>query len=290
MSSALKDIDSPERADRSIASFLAPTSGVHAVLFYGSEGSPIELTARRLAKGWLCTNLQGTDPCGECKACQAFEKGTLVDYHHVAPRGSSRIIRIHWIASRLIEDWPQEDRDKFDSSIEKFLRTPPLMAARKVVVIEDADRMNESAANALLKTLEEPHGYAKLILTTHTLSSLLPTVISRCQSIAVELPRERPELSQEQKQIRGIVGKINPGHRANALKLAEEFREICAEMGFDNARANVAGGLSELATALLASFPQQPERAQAAIEAHRRVLGNAQAGLVLDSLFAYLTS
>ena len=66
--------------------------------------------------------------------------------------------------------------------ISQFLSRPPLEAARSVVVIEDAQMMTEAAANALLKTLEEP-GQATLILIAPGTDSLLPTLVSRCQRI-----------------------------------------------------------------------------------------------------------
>jgi DNA polymerase III subunit delta' len=66
--------------------------------------------------------------------------------------------------------------------VTQFLSRPPMNAARSVVVIEQADTMAEPAANALLKTLEEP-GQATLILTVPSLETLLPTLVSRCQRI-----------------------------------------------------------------------------------------------------------
>jgi DNA polymerase III subunit delta' len=66
--------------------------------------------------------------------------------------------------------------------IAQFLSRPPLEAARSAIVIDQADTMNEAAANALLKTLEEP-GPATLILLTPQIESLLPTIVSRCQRI-----------------------------------------------------------------------------------------------------------
>ncbi len=66
--------------------------------------------------------------------------------------------------------------------ISQFLSRPPLLGSRSLVVIEQTETMNESAANGLLKTLEEP-GRATLILITPSLDSLLPTIVSRCQRI-----------------------------------------------------------------------------------------------------------
>ncbi|MBI4781379.1 MAG: DNA polymerase III subunit delta' [Oscillatoriophycideae cyanobacterium NC_groundwater_1537_Pr4_S-0.65um_50_18] len=67
----------------------------------------------------------------------------------------------------------------------RFLSRPPLEAARSVVILENAESMADSAANGLLKTLEEP-GRATLILIAASVESLLPTIVSRCQKIAFQ--------------------------------------------------------------------------------------------------------
>ena len=82
---------------------------------------------------------------------------------------------------------PEDGVIKIDAirRIIDFLMQTPKLAGRKVAVIEDADRMNLNAANALLKTLEEPPAESFLALTTGAAERLLPTIKSRCQRIDV---------------------------------------------------------------------------------------------------------
>src|SRR5437588_779045 len=106
-------------------------------------------------------------PCDECRSCLAFLKNNHVDVRRISPAGPSRITKVEKIASR------QPRPGETDASLELFFRTPPLLAKRKVAVIQDAERMNGPAANAILKMLEEPHPYAKLILATNSLRSVI---------------------------------------------------------------------------------------------------------------------
>jgi DNA polymerase III subunit delta' len=98
--------------------------------------------------------------------------------------------------------------------IAQFLSRPPLEAARSAVVIDQADTMNEAAANALLKTLEEP-GPATLILLTPQVESLLPTIVSRCQRIPFR--RLDPE---GMAQVLTLVGHTEVLHQPQILALA----------------------------------------------------------------------
>ena len=288
MSSALKDTKKADRASRAIEEFLSPTSGVHGVLFYGSENAPLLEKANTLAQGWLCLNLRNGKACGECRSCQSFARGTHVDMRTIMPQPPSRLINMEWI--RKPDDLRE---DEADVSIQTFFRTLPLAGPRKIAIIQDADRMNERAQHALLKTLEEPHDYARLILTTTSLSILLPTVISRCVTISVETDLQRESPTESAKSIRSIAHQVGTANKIMALRLAEDFAEACAAIKDEDeqgARAAQAKGLVELAQALLASFPERPDRAQAAIEAHRRIVGNGQSGVVLDWLFAQITA
>lgn len=266
---------------------LQPEVGVHAVLFYGAESAPILETAESLAKGWLCLTPKSEDACGECRSCNAFERGNQVDYKKIVPKGASAIIKISAISPRQAE--PGDDPEP---SLQEFFRTAPLFGNRKVAVIVDADRMNSSAANSLLKMLEEPHPYAKIILTTTALGEILPTVLSRCVNVPVPMGHEPPEQSPAEQLTHQIASDVAGSAPADALTLAERLRQASElfqtekNVGARNAHALA---LLSLASGLLTRYPNRPDWAQAAIEAHRRVLGNANATLVFDSLFARLT-
>ena len=106
----------------------------------------------------------------------------------------------------------------------------PLAGPRKIAVIQHADRMNDRAEHALLKMLEEPHPYAKLILTTHSLRTLLPTVISRCVTIPVELRELQESLTETARAIRDIARKVGTMDRAMARDIEDlDYRVLIVD-------------------------------------------------------------
>jgi DNA polymerase-3 subunit delta' len=107
---------------------------------------------------------QSKYPCGKCRSCRSIESGSHPDIIRIEPAGS--FIKIAQI------------RDLCDT-----LALKPYSARLRVVIINQAHTMNPSAANALLKMLEEPPDQTILILTAGQTSDLLPTIVSRCQQI-----------------------------------------------------------------------------------------------------------
>ncbi len=134
----------------------------HALLFTGPEGVGKRIVALHLAKSLLCHRTEGF--CGTCPTCTL---GNFQDHPDFS----------------LIE--PDNGRIKIETmrEIKRSLAFPPLLGARRVVLINDAHCMNAAAANALLKTLEEPPGETYFILITHALGWLPRTIVSRCQKI-----------------------------------------------------------------------------------------------------------
>jgi len=134
----------------------------HAYLFYGIDGSGMKDTALALVEAIFCN---GTDGCGECPSCRKVAG-------LVQPDGA--FIKIDQIRE-----------------LQKELSYRPFEAPKKACIIEEADKMNISAANAFLKTLEEPSGDAILILLTTHVDAVLPTILSRCQQLRFpSLPTE----------------------------------------------------------------------------------------------------
>jgi len=258
-----------------------------------------------LAKAWLCksTNLPGA--CGECHACLAFERGRAADYLDVWPAGASRIIRL----DAMIEVPPPDD-GSYPIKVQQFIRTPPLSATATIVVIHEADRLNQRAANSLLKTLEEPPPYARFILTTESVGSILPTVLSRCLAIACELPahpegfepwaldlacgapgraREFQQFAAAYRPIFDFGQNLRSRDLGEALVAAEEFAALADSLQAARklgARAADAEALQVLAIAYGLSEHRRGDVLQAITEAHRRVVGNANASSVFDALFA----
>ena len=128
----------------------------HALLFSGPEGVGKRRTAEALAAALLCSSPAAGQPCGTCESCQAFSRGIHPDFFFVVPEAvgkGARSIRIE--AMRALGS---------------ALARPPELAPRQVALIDDAQRMNEAAANSFLKTLEEPTGDVVFLLVTGMLS------------------------------------------------------------------------------------------------------------------------
>ncbi len=282
---------------------------MHALLLYGAKGSGKNALARLLSQAWLCQHPGEDGADGTCRACGAFARGTSADFLYIGPTGPSSIIRV----AAIVES---KDKDKDDPvPLLEFFRTPPLMARHKVVMIEQAHRMNRDAFNSLLKTLEEPHPHARIVLTTDMISAVPATILSRCLGVACELPthEEMVRLYPEATPADLLLSEGAPGRTAHvlahadryraiyefaeslptrspggALVASEQFRSICE--GIEKAlgcgaRAAQAEALETLAIALSRSKTADPRWSQKVLEAHRRVVGNASIGLALDALF-----
>lgn len=133
----------------------------HAYLFSGPDGIGKRLMAMALARAIVCLEQRG---CGHCRACRKIDHQNHPDLHILEPDGNS--IKIEQV--RILQ------RD---------LNLKPLEAPRKICMIEQADAMTVGAANALLKTLEEPRGDTLIILLSAQPNRLLETIRSRCQPL-----------------------------------------------------------------------------------------------------------
>ena len=158
----------------------------HAYLFDGPAGVGKELTARALVRG-CCVRMTAApadaDACGQCWPCRLLTTENHPDFH-----------LIHRGLHKLHPDRAVRQRKGLFLGVDlirHFLIEPaamkPAQGRRRVFLIRDAERMNEEAQNALLKTLEEPPGTACLILVTASALRLLPTIRSRCQVVPFAL-------------------------------------------------------------------------------------------------------
>lgn len=148
----------------------------HGYLFTGDRLDQLEGLARTLAKTLNCQQpvKQGgvaVDCCDQCLACQKIAHDTHADVFWVRPESKMRLIRIGQITHR--EDSPP--RVLLD-----VVNLKPTESQYKIGIIVAADRMNENAANAFLKTLEEPPPHSVLILLTTEPQRMLETILSRC--------------------------------------------------------------------------------------------------------------
>jgi hypothetical protein len=204
--------------------------------------------------------------------------------------GPSRLIRQSAIVPPRRK--PADDDPSFP--ISEFLRTGPLSSPLKIVVIEDAERLIVAATNAFLQMLEEPPEYARYVLMTENLGALAPTIVSRC--LVYACPATDEDLTEDVSEgeaesalvARRVAQLLVTGGPMGCLRLAEELREACDQISEDESvtkRSAHARVIANLAAAL-AHHGASPVSVQEAIEAHRRVQGNASASLTFDAFLA----
>ena len=145
----------------------------HAYAFVGPAGIGKKRFAVELARCLLCERHgdQELDSCGQCPSCQQVAAGTHPDFIFVSPPEGKSILPIKLIAGD--KDTRGKEGLVYDLSLK------PMSARRRVAILDEADWMNDEAANALLKTLEEPPPHSVLILIASAADRLLPTIRSR---------------------------------------------------------------------------------------------------------------
>lgn len=183
---ALKDIFCQNRAIGILQRALAAERSAHAYIFAGLEGVGKFATAQQWARLLLCEHPVDTgtpaepfvDSCGSCASCNLFDADSHPDFIHIY---------------KELREFTRDGKGKaapvdlpIDVVREFFLEKAairPTHAPRKVFVVSEAERLNASSQNALLKVLEEPPAYCTIILLCTRIEKLLPTTKSRCQTI-----------------------------------------------------------------------------------------------------------
>jgi DNA polymerase-3 subunit delta' len=167
---AFKDYQDREQGVQLLQRSLARGRLGHAYLFTGPQLDELETLARTLAKTLNCrqpvrsaSGAPATDCCDACLVCRKIDGENHGDVHWVRPESKTRIITIEQIRE-----------------LSREINLKPNEAEFKVAVVVAADRLKTEAANAFLKTLEEPPAKSVLILLTTDPSRLLETILSRC--------------------------------------------------------------------------------------------------------------
>jgi DNA polymerase-3 subunit delta' len=153
----------------------------HAYLFAGPEGVGKELAAVGLAQALTCQEQPGQG-CGTCASCLRVAKGVHPDVTWVMP-DEMRVARGFAGRSDFTGTPSRDIRVEQIRGLQERLALHGLESRKKVALITSADRMNESAQNAFLKTLEEPPADTTLILIAAAMDRLLPTIRSRCSKV-----------------------------------------------------------------------------------------------------------
>ncbi|MGA8572079.1 MAG: DNA polymerase III subunit delta' [Desulfobaccales bacterium] len=202
----------------------------HAYLFLGPEGVGKTSTARALAAALNCQEpLADGDACGACASCRRLAGGVHPDFLVITPTPES-----------LSHQKPQIKIGQ----IREFCRLtayPPFGAGWRVALIKPAETMNDDAANALLKTLEEPPERHLLVLSAQVEADLLPTVVSRCHKLAF-VPLPAALVARELEERRGLappqarlLAALSGGSLGRALNLDPETilaqrRQVLADL------------------------------------------------------------
>jgi DNA polymerase-3 subunit delta' len=165
----------------------------HALMLHGTAGVGKSHLARLLASSLLCENPQQNLPCGECHSCQLFNAGSHPDFflantaYGVNDQSEDDGETKSRKSKKPVAPSKQIKMDCIRDLI-KFSTHTAHQSGKRVAIIEPAELLNHNAANALLKTLEEPGEGLFIILVSHQPSRLLPTLRSRCQAILCQTP------------------------------------------------------------------------------------------------------
>ncbi len=234
----------------------------HALLLVGAVGQGKGVLAHYFAQALLCRSLDSSGtPCGTCGGCRRFLAETHPDFLRIQPEretkadsgdeegakeessGKTAIKGSRWIKVEQIR------------ALGEWISLRPHYGGRKVAILNPAEQMNSSAANGLLKTLEEPPGDAVLILLTPAPTQLPITIRSRCQTVI--LPPVSPAQGVPWLLAQGVA---DPALATLAFNLAEGAPLAALELAkgdvlsrrralFGELEGVVSGRLSPLAVA-----------------------------------------
>lgn len=156
----------------------------HATLLAGQGGLGTRRLALHLAQGLLCQTSGEPLACGKCNACRLFAAGTHPDFRLVERAFDEK--------SKSAEPRRRDAIvvDQVRALVDDFVYLSAHLSIAKAVVIYLAEEMNASAANALLKSLEEPPADTYFILASHQPQRLPPTILSRCRRLSSPRPTE----------------------------------------------------------------------------------------------------
>ncbi len=177
----------------------------HALLFTGPEGIGKKLTAMGLGKALLCNKMKN-DYCDVCTSCHTINESNHPDVTVIQPEGNS--IKI---------DQMREWQNTLDSK--------SYLGSWRITIVDDSEKMTQSAANSILKVLEEPPQNTLICLIALEAGDILPTIISRCQIIRFS-PLSRSEFSQVLTRLTnmtnaqaGLIYHLSKGRLSKALSM-----------------------------------------------------------------------
>lgn len=245
----MSSTDSFERAFEGLKQSQEAGRTAHAYLIVGSPRGNAAALAEAFIQLLFCTGAK--KPCGECEACRSIRERTHPDVLWIKPESKSRRIPIEMIREELNPRIAQTS----------------YAGGWKVGVLVHADRLTTEAANAFLKTLEEPPGRSLLLLLTDSVQSLLPTIVSRCQRIMLSESGDdspwRERVLEILRETRG-ADPLQAAAAAGRLKAildearkaieAEETERVPDDEPEEVTEARIASRVAEVRSAILCSM------------------------------------
>lgn len=162
----------------------------HALLIHGRRGIGKVEFAQALAQSLLCESPESGLACGKCHACGWFREGNHPDFRQLIPEALADDDDAQEATESDTKDKKKSKEIKIDQvrAISDFMTLSTHRDGYRVLLIHPAEAMNLAAANALLKTLEEPPPRTVILLVSDVLGRLLATIRSRCQRVLVPSP------------------------------------------------------------------------------------------------------
>ena len=192
----------------------------HAYILNGSEASGKMMLAEAFATALQC-EAEGEKPCMECRSCKQAKDHNHPDIIYVSHEKPNTI---------SVED--------IRVQINNDIGIKPYSSRYKIYIVDEAEKMNQQAQNALLKTIEEPPAYAVILLLTTNADSFLPTILSRCVSLNLKAVKADVIETYLMKKYQipdyqaNICAAFSQGNVGKAIQLAssEEFGELKASV------------------------------------------------------------
>lgn len=211
--SSWQDIYGHEQIKADLQLLLQEKKLPHALLFSGIDGIGKLLMAKMLAKSLLCPNFkENNTACGYCNSCKMFDEQSHPDYYFLEPEGKTRkLIKIEQIRQ-----------------MQSQIALSPYLSDRRVVIINDAQYLNDTAGNSLLKTLEEPVGEVFFILITSNKDMILSTILSRCMKIyfaplnyqeVAKVLQQKMDITQDKAM---IIARLSGGSILKAMQFIDD--------------------------------------------------------------------
>ncbi len=197
----------------------------HAFLLAGQEGIGAESLALAMGQYLLCLSPLKGIACGKCRGCQLLDAGTHPDLLHIRPEEKARQIKVDQVRA-----------------VSEFVAKTAQQGGFKIVILEPAEAMNINAANALLKSLEEPTGKTVFFLVSFSASRVLPTIRSRCAKYYLK----PPDVQQAQNWL-ASVGIDDSEHILHESLNAPLLAKSWHESGVAQKRVDIVSDLVKIA-------------------------------------------